>query len=279
MLSSVGESLWAAGGKPVEIWVQTDRPLVKPVFDVETSVAPNRVAIALGRDRREIHFEQAHSPGNSTRIVLQPGPPREETGDDDSPYFSYKMWIDAANQTFRTEIVPTKPPTEAEAAELARPGAPPRQEFEEVTFLVGAAVTYLGEESELDADVYHLAWMSAPAPSGWRADRLVRLPVQVRNTSPALWRSRGATRVAIAYHWLDATSGKPVFFEGLRTALPADLAPGGEVALELEVATPKKPGDYVLELDALRERLAWFSGRTPGSSARLPVTVLPAAEP
>ena len=45
--------------------------------------------------------------------------------------------------------------------------------------------------------------------------------------------------------------------------------------LELEVASPRKPGEYILELDALREQLAWFSGKTPGSALRLPVTVLP----
>lgn len=278
VFSPVGDSLWAAGGKPVEIWVQTELPLTRPVFDVATSIAPNRVVVELGGDRKEIRFETAQPPGNSTRIVLAPGAPHEETGDDGGKYFSYKMWIDAAAQTFRTEIVPAKPPTEAEAEELAKPGATPRQEFDEVTFLVGAAVTYLGEESELDADVYHLAWVGGQAPAEWHAHRLVKVPATVRNTSAAIWRARGATRVAVAYHWLDADSGKPVDYEGLRTALPGDLAPGAEVALELEVATPKRPGSYLLELDALRERIAWFSGRTPGSSLRLPVTVLPSAE-
>ena len=100
------------------------------------------------------------------------------------------------------------------------------------------------------------------------------MPARVRNTSPATWPARGATRVALAYHWLD-TAGQPVAYEGLRTALPHDVAPGETIAVELEIATPKKPGDYILELDALRERLAWFSGRRPDATRRVPVTVLP----
>ncbi len=273
VLSPVGDSLWAAGGKPVEIWVQTDRPLERPVFQVETVIAPNRVAVTFGGDRKEIHFESATAPGNITRVTLAPGPPQEETADDGSSYFTYKMWIEASAQAFRTEINQLKPPTAEEAAELARPGAHPRKEFEEVIFLVGAAVTYLGEESALDADVYHLEWRTGPLPDEWRTHRLVRIPATVRNTSSAVWRARGATRVALAYHWLDP-SGQTVTFEGLRTALPDDVAPGASVALELEIASPRKAGEYILELDALREQLAWFSGKTPGSTLRLPVTVL-----
>ena len=274
VLQSVGESLWAVGGKPVEIWVQTDRPLVRPVFQVESAIAPNRVTVELGGDREEIHFESDKAPGNTTRITLTPGSPDTETSDDGSTYFAYKMWIEASAQTFRTEIVPAKPPTEEEADELARPGALPRQEFEEVTFLVGAALTYLGEAGDLDADVYQLEWLGGKPPSEWRANRLVRMPATVRNSSSATWPARGATRVALAYHWLDA-AGQAVIFEGLRSALPADVAPGGTVELQLEIATPRKPGDYILEFDALREQLAWFSGKRPGSTVRLPVTILP----
>lgn len=274
VLSSVGESLWAVGGKPVELWVHTDQPLTRPVFQVETTIAPNRVSIELGKDRKEIHFESGTAPGNTTRITLVPGPPNRERADDGSRYFAYKMWIEASAQTFRTEIVQAKPPTEEEAEELARPGAAPRQEFEEVTFLVGAAVTYLGEEADLEADVYQLEWQGGKPPAEWRANRLVRVPATVRNASPATWPARGATRVALAYHWLDS-AGQPLVFEGLRSALPGDVAPGASVEVVLEIATPRKPGDYILELDALREQLAWFSGKRPGSTLRFPITVLP----
>ena len=80
-------------------------------------------------------------------------------------------------------------------------------------------MTYLGEEGDLDADVYQLEWLGGKPPSEWRANRLVRMPATVRNASSATWPARGATRVAVAYHWLD-TAGQAIIFEGLRSALP-----------------------------------------------------------
>lgn len=278
VMNAVGESLWIVGGKPVEIWVQSDRPLERPVFQVESAIAPNEVRLELGHDAKVMQFASDRAPGNTTRITLAPGAPKLEMADDGTRYYAYKMWVEASAQTFRTEIVNAKPPTEEEAEEMARPGAAPRPEFEEVTFLVGAAVTYLGEEAELAADVYRLEWLGGQPPSAWRANRLVRIPAKLRNTSSETWPARGATRVALAYHWLDP-QGQPVIYEGLRTSLPRDVAPGESVEVELEVATPKRAGDYLLEFDALRERLAWFSSRNPASTYRLAVTVQPADEP
>ncbi len=83
-------------------------------------------------------------------------------------------------------------------------------------------------------------------------------------------------RVALAYHWL-TPDGVLVEREGLRTSLGEDLAPGASASYELEIATPRAPGSYLLELDALRERIAWFSERTPGSTLRLPVEIVAAA--
>jgi hypothetical protein len=275
VMSVVGDSLWITGGRPVEIWLAADAPLDRPVFQIETAEAPNRVSLAVGNDRKKVAFESAAPPGNVTRATLSPGKPEVRRHDDGTRYFSYKMWVEAETQTFRTEVVNMKPPTEEEAAELARPGARPRVEFEEVTLLVGAMVTFLGEEKELAADVYRLEWVEAKAPLEWRADRLLRVPVTIRNASAATWPARGSTRVAVSYHWF-AEDGVTLIAEGLRSPLPSDIAPGATASLEIEIATPRKPGRYVLKVDALRERLAWFDDRNPGSARRLTVDVVPA---
>lgn len=275
VLSDVGDSLWTTGGRPVEIWLASDKRLEHPVFQIETAVAPNRVTLRLGRDQKEVAFSSATPPGNATRVVLSPGDPALRRYHDGTRYFSYKMWVEAATQTFRTEVVNVKPPTEEEAAELARLGSRPRAEVEEVTFLVGAMVTFLGEEEELAADVYRLEWLEAKAPRAWPADRLLRVPVTVRNASAATWPALGATRVTLSYHWL-AADGVTVVAEGLRSPLPSDVAPGATATLELEIATPRTPGRYVLVLDAVRERLAWFADRNPGSARRWTVEVVPA---
>ena len=50
-----------------------------------------------------------------------------------------------------------------------------------------------------------------------------------------------------------------------RIHLPTDLKPMEEVELSLIVNTPRKPGDYVLELDLVQEAVAWFKDK--GSEA------------
>ena len=63
--------------------------------------------------------------------------------------------------------------------------------------------------------------------------------------------------------------------EGLRSPLPYDVPPGGTAEIALEIATPKRPGRYVLRAGAVRERIAWFGDRDPGSVRRLTVDILP----
>jgi hypothetical protein len=115
VLNSVGESLWAVGGKPVEIWVQTDRPLARPVFEVESAIAPNRVAVTLGGDRKVIHFDSAKAPGNTTGVTLAPGPP-PRCGPTTAPPTSL-MWIDACPE-------PSVPRSSGETADRRRRRSP-----------------------------------------------------------------------------------------------------------------------------------------------------------
>src|SRR5205085_2746030 len=61
---------------------------------------------------------------------------------------------------------------------------------------------------------------------------------------------------------------------GARTALSADLPPGGEVALPLAVTAPGAPGDYVLEIDMVHEGVTFFNEKG-SKSLRLPVRVEP----
>lgn len=74
--------------------------------------------------------------------------------------------------------------------------------------------------------------------------------------------------VRLSYHWLD-TAGHPVVFDGERTVLPADLAPGGTAVVPVHVrAGELEPGAYILEIDLVHEGVRWF-----GRGARLPATI------
>ena len=84
--------------------------------------------------------------------------------------------------------------------------------------------------------------------------------VRVTNTSPATWLATGTNPIRLGYHWLDA-NGNVVLWDGVRTALPADLPPGGTVTVPLVVIAPPTRGQYTLRVDLVREGDSWFSAK------------------
>jgi len=77
--------------------------------------------------------------------------------------------------------------------------------------------------------------------------------------------------LSAANHWLDP-AGRPVTNDDGRGALPADLRPGGEAEITFAVNAPRRPGDYLLEIDMLQEGVSWFALK--GSrTLRVPVKV------
>jgi hypothetical protein len=100
-----------------------------------------------------------------------------------------------------------------------------------------------------------------------------RARLVLENAGSAPWRSRGKEGVQLAYHWLDPL-GNPIVWDGIRTGLPAEVAPGEQVELEAAVAAPRPPGRYRLAFDLVEELRFWFAevGSLP---LELPVEVAP----
>ena len=78
------------------------------------------------------------------------------------------------------------------------------------------------------------------------------------NTGTSTWSSGGATPVHAAAHVRDAR-GNTVIWDGARTVLPADVAPGASVNVKVIVDAPAAPGPYRARIDLVREGVAWFS--------------------
>ncbi len=273
----VGDALWVVGGQRVELELRTLEPLHRPELEISTMIAPNRVRVTLGADRKEASFASAKPPGNVTRIVLQPGAGRYETSDSGGGYYAYPLIVHADRQVWHTETVRFRASKKGPEAHREAPHegvAVPDWEDSELTVLVGAVVTYLGEADELEADVYRVDWIDMPVPASMPAGRIVTFQGKVRNASSGIWRATGGSQVAFAYHWLDET-GKPVVWEGARSLLETDVPPGGETTLLFEIDTPKRPGTYELVLDGVRERIAWFADRHPGGELRRQVEIVP----
>ena len=103
----------------------------------------------------------------------------------------------------------------------------------------------------------------------------MRLAATVGNISSRVWPARSAAstryKFRLGNHWL-TTSGEMKELDDGRTDLVEDLGPAAEVGLPLTVTAPAEPGEYILELDMVRENVAWFKDK--GSSpCRVPVRV------
>ena len=92
-----------------------------------------------------------------------------------------------------------------------------------------------------------------------RAGALGSVRVEIENAGTATWRED----VACSYHWLDAL-GNPIVWDGIRTPLPGQVAPGGRVTVRVQVRAPMPPGRYRFALDLVAEHRAWFSALTLG---------------
>ncbi|MGH2451734.1 MAG: S8 family serine peptidase [Candidatus Limnocylindria bacterium] len=86
------------------------------------------------------------------------------------------------------------------------------------------------------------------------------VPATVRNDGPLAWSAAGPNPVRVASHVLARLTDDVLLWDGERTALAADVAPGVTVQTAVVVDAPREPGTYRLRLDLVREGIAWFSG-------------------
>jgi hypothetical protein len=95
----------------------------------------------------------------------------------------------------------------------------------------------------------------------------VRTPVTVTitNTGTSTWPASGGLIVDLGTHWY-TPAGTLVQWDGARTALPNDLAPGQSANVTAMIEPPTAPGAYVLKWDLSFEGVSWFGdkGTPPG---------------
>ena len=92
------------------------------------------------------------------------------------------------------------------------------------------------------------------APADVEVTRSMPCIVSIKNVGDQTWQTGGWHPVHLSYHW---RSGAQII-EGIRFPLPADIQPGEEAVIEAVVPAPVDEGEYVLELDLVREHVAWF---------------------
>src|SRR5215831_17733985 len=88
-----------------------------------------------------------------------------------------------------------------------------------------------------NVDTWYRAAYSTPPEVSADAGGTATVPVRLANTGDRTWDASGAHPFALSYHLEDA-SGKSVTYDGPRTPLPIDVAPGTSVDLQARVEAP-----------------------------------------
>src|SRR5687768_12981737 len=102
-------------------------------------------------------------------------------------------------------------------------------------------------------------WLGADL-GGVRAGSRAVVSVELENVGAAVWRP-GESRTAgikLGYHWLDER-GNAIVWDGLRTELGREVAPGERVRIEAALRGPIPPGRYRLAIDLVDEGRFWLA--------------------
>jgi SpoIID/LytB domain protein len=84
------------------------------------------------------------------------------------------------------------------------------------------------------------------------------LAVTVTNSGNVPWTAAGANPINLSYHIFDS-AGNVVVWDGARTGIVTDLAPGQARSINVAYTAPTSIGTYTLAIDTVREGVAWFS--------------------
>ncbi|MEO6062511.1 MAG: O-antigen ligase family protein [Thermoflexales bacterium] len=96
-------------------------------------------------------------------------------------------------------------------------------------------------------------------PAQIAAGGVFSLTLDLVNQGIETWPAAGPRAISVSYHWIDGSRTRHAVFDGLRSPLPADLAPGASARLDARIMAPDAPGDYVLQIDLQRLDGAWFT--------------------
>jgi len=88
------------------------------------------------------------------------------------------------------------------------------------------------------------------------------VPLNLTNMGDTLWLAAedhvGGGYVSLGGHLHDA-AGRPLHVGHFTQRLPSDVPPGGAVAVVATFGLPEAAGRFVLRLDMVDDRIAWFS--------------------
>jgi hypothetical protein len=115
-----------------------------------------------------------------------------------------------------------------------------------------------------------------PAELTARPNEWLTVPVQITNTGQRGWQSSATLPFRLGYTLIHTNDSKAKGLDGIRTELPANVAPGQSVSVQAQVPAPETTGKYLIQWDMVEETILWFSWRgSPLGSTMLTVDGAP----
>ena len=183
-------------------------------------------------------------------------------------------WLDAHGRPvvwdgLRTPFVTDLAAGEERAVNAIVQGPPTPGDYVLSFDLVRDGVGWLGKATSAMTTVEPATYGGAILPSE-SAPALAGSPrtvaVTLTNTGNVTWRANGPGATALSYHWYDPTGTAVIQWDGERTPLARDVAPGISTTVSLGVTMPKRVGVYALKPDLVRESIGWLQGNVPLAS-------------
>lgn len=261
-----GDGFWVAAADRAEIWLASWEPLSSAAFRVRNLASHNHIRFALAGQVEQLDYAEVAPTGEERELRFTLGEPTRTTVRRGVPTYYYRLDVLAERGEVRVFTLHAPP---ARSTFFAH-----NPQWDE-NFFVGASFTYLGPVEALDRDVYGVAWEACEAPPVARVGSTFTVRSRVRNTSSSPWSAQGAAAlIKLAYHWRQP-DGTMAILDGVRTALPTDVAAGELLDADQTVRAPDTPGRYLLEVDLLYEFVSWFADRTGGKTCRVEVDITP----
>jgi hypothetical protein len=260
------ETLWLEGNNRVEIHVASDTPTGPLALLVRSTAPNNHITVALDGDQQEFTL----GADQAQRVDFAGGAGRRVDRIGEGVQWVQRLVVDTSSGRNRL-WVREAPPRRCEAFAWNAQS--------EENFWTGAEVVVLGRPGDVDADVFGAEWLRLAVPAQLAPGESATARLRVRNTSASPWLAPdtavGAARVKVVSRWIAADGSSPRW-DAPRVELPATVAPGAEVVVELAVEAPSTPGSWQLEVDLVAEWVGWFSQRGV-APVRRPVVVAAAA--
>jgi SpoIID/LytB domain protein len=181
-------------------------------------------------------------------------------------------WHDLAGNTVvwdgERSSLPSDVAAGASTTVSARVTAPPLQGSYTLTFdLVREGVSWFqffgSAPSRVSgvnvANASYAALYQLPPSQAASLGEVKTVAVTVTNNGNVAWNSSGVNPMNIAYHLFDS-AGRTVVWDGTRTPLGGDLAPGASRTVNVAYTAPTAVGSFTLAIDTVREGVAWLSG-------------------